>query len=75
MFCAGGNMKGTCINDSGGPLVMANGTAEGPFVQIGVTSWGSKACNKPQVYTRVNKFLPWIKETCGDALICPPLRP
>ncbi|XP_047471554.1 chymotrypsin-like protease CTRL-1 [Penaeus chinensis] len=38
MFCAGGNMEGTCLEDSGGPLVMTTGTAEGPLVQIGVTS-------------------------------------
>lgn len=50
--------EGACHGDSGGPLV-ANGT------QIGVVSWGYPcAKGKPDVFTRVFKYLDWIKENC-----------
>ncbi|XP_042871643.1 chymotrypsinogen A-like [Penaeus japonicus] len=54
MLCAGIDFKGTCSYDDGGPLV-ASETVYGPFMQIGVTSWGAAKCNRPQVYTRVTK--------------------
>ncbi|XP_041695528.1 complement factor D isoform X1 [Coregonus clupeaformis] len=61
MICAGGtaaDYKGVCQGDSGGPLV-CKGTA------VGVVSFNQKDnCNEPQkpnVYTKISKYLSWIK--------------
>uniref|UniRef100_A0A3B4XN48 Peptidase S1 domain-containing protein n=1 Tax=Seriola lalandi dorsalis TaxID=1841481 RepID=A0A3B4XN48_SERLL len=60
VICAGGykTKKGFCQGDSGGPLV-CDGTA------VGIVSFNwEKNCNypdKPNVYTDVSKYLPWIK--------------
>ncbi|XP_069977040.1 chymotrypsin-like protease CTRL-1 [Penaeus vannamei] len=75
MFCAGGVRQGTCFRDSGGPLIETKGTVIGPYEQIGVTSWGSKTCSRPQVYTRVQKFIEWITKICGNSFTCPPYSP
>lgn len=59
VLCAGGykTHKGFCQGDSGGPLV-CNGTA------VGVVSFNYMSiCDYPSfpnVYTSLNKFLPWI---------------
>lgn len=47
--------------DSGGPLVCQN---DGVWTLVGVVSWGSSWCNpfSPGVYTRVTKFIPWVRE-------------
>nr|CAH7763072.1 unnamed protein product [Callosobruchus chinensis] len=58
MICAGRANRDSCSGDSGGPLMVKNGK----WVQIGIVSWGI-GCGKgqyPGVYTRVEKFLPWI---------------
>ncbi|XP_077284924.1 transmembrane protease serine 9-like [Arctopsyche grandis] len=61
MICARGfNGGSACDGDDGGPLVVRN-------VQIGITSWRNMnaVCGHPQypgVYTRVSKFVNWIKE-------------
>ena len=52
----------TCQGDSGGPLVcQENETA--PFVLQGVTSFGIGCADPgyPGVYTRVSKYVNWIK--------------
>ncbi|OXU29438.1 hypothetical protein TSAR_016236, partial [Trichomalopsis sarcophagae] len=47
--------KSVCNGDSGGPLVVND-------TQVGVVSYGSFCLQiKPDVYTRVSYFLPWIK--------------
>nr|KAF6407060.1 kallikrein related peptidase 13 [Molossus molossus] len=61
MLCAGTQEGGkdSCEGDSGGPLV-CNG------VLHGIISWGDFPCgqpNRPGVYTRVSKYVPWIRET------------
>ncbi|XP_067669521.1 fibrinolytic enzyme, isozyme C-like [Haliotis asinina] len=51
---------GACNGDSGGPLVcMSNGQ----YTLIGVTSWGLSGCatDAPSVYTRVSKYLDFIR--------------
>nr|XP_029488307.1 mast cell protease 1A-like isoform X2 [Oncorhynchus nerka] len=61
LICAGGtaaDYKGICQGDSGGPLV-CKGTA------VGVVSFNQQGnCNEPQkpnVYTKISKYLSWIK--------------
>ncbi|XP_055717836.1 mast cell protease 1A-like [Salvelinus fontinalis] len=61
LICAGGtpaDYKGFCQGDSGGPLV-CKGTA------VGVVSFNQQGnCNEPQkpnVYTKISKYLSWIK--------------
>ncbi|XP_031720235.1 duodenase-1-like isoform X2 [Anarrhichthys ocellatus] len=61
VICAGGygTEKGFCQGDSGGPLV-CNGKA------VGVVSFNNdnicKYPEKPNVYTDVSKYLPWIND-------------
>ncbi|KAI3368883.1 hypothetical protein L3Q82_025864 [Scortum barcoo] len=61
VICAGGYRtdKGFCKGDSGGPLV-CGGTA------VGVVSFNMmENCdypNAPNVYTKISKYLPWIKK-------------
>ncbi|XP_066158584.1 proclotting enzyme-like isoform X1 [Euwallacea fornicatus] len=60
MLCAGKDSKDSCSGDSGGPLMVENGR----WTQVGIVSWGI-GCGKgqyPGVYTRVEKFLPWINK-------------
>uniref|UniRef100_A0A671KHS9 Granzyme M n=1 Tax=Sinocyclocheilus anshuiensis TaxID=1608454 RepID=A0A671KHS9_9TELE len=56
MVCAGGR-GGFCQGDSGGPLVCNN-------VAVGVISFNEKnncdSPNRPNVYTKISKFLKWI---------------
>ncbi|XP_056615622.1 granzyme H-like [Triplophysa dalaica] len=57
MVCAIGH-GGFCQGDSGGPLVCKD-------TAVGIVSFNEKNnCNKPtrpNVYTKISKFLPWIK--------------
>ncbi|XP_021262281.1 coagulation factor IX isoform X1 [Numida meleagris] len=64
MFCAGytAGGKDTCGGDSGGPYT--NSIGETWFL-TGVTSWGEE-CAKPGkygIYTKVAKYVKWIKES------------
>ncbi|XP_044765126.1 proclotting enzyme-like [Coccinella septempunctata] len=61
MLCAGQAAKDSCSGDSGGPLMVNTGHK---WTQVGIVSWGI-GCGKgqyPGVYTRVEKFLPWINK-------------
>ena len=65
MTCAGLEEGGrdACDADSGGPLVVKKDGKKGAFVLAGITSWGSGCGRKYKygVYTRVPKFVEWIK--------------
>ncbi|XP_021548615.1 hepatocyte growth factor activator-like [Neomonachus schauinslandi] len=71
MLCAGyfDCKSDACQGDSGGPLACEkNGVA----YLYGIISWGDGCgrLNKPGVYTRVAKYVDWIKDR-----IWPPKRP
>ncbi|XP_066504037.1 mast cell protease 1A-like [Hoplias malabaricus] len=59
ILCAGGKKGGVCQGDSGGPLV-CNNTA------VGIVSFTEENnCDKPtkpNVYTNISAFMPWIKK-------------
>ncbi|CAG7818269.1 unnamed protein product [Allacma fusca] len=56
--------KDSCNRDSGGPLYFKK---DGKQILVGITSHGNGCGLKgwPGVYTRVSKFLQWMKETSG----------
>ncbi|XP_023309942.1 serine protease 7-like [Anoplophora glabripennis] len=59
--CAGGEENaGSCIGDSGGPLMMQK---DNTWYAAGVVSFGAGCGMRglPGVYTNIAKFLPWIK--------------
>jgi secreted trypsin-like serine protease len=55
----------TCQGDSGGPLVAKAGDKA---TQVGIVSWG-EGCGIPKlhgVYTRLGKFVDWVKSTATN---------
>lgn len=59
VFCASHPTKSTCRGDSGGPVILTNGT---PLL-VGIVSWGKKTCagdGRPGVYTRIDQYAAWI---------------
>ncbi|KAL0151353.1 hypothetical protein M9458_053347 [Cirrhinus mrigala] len=62
MMCVYGE-GGSCNGDSGGPLVCGD-------TAVGVTSFGDRyICNspeRPEVYTKISAYLPWIKSITGN---------
>ncbi|KAG5877870.1 hypothetical protein JTB14_031386 [Gonioctena quinquepunctata] len=71
MMCAGypDGKKDSCQGDSGGPLHILNGTIH---QIVGIVSWGEgcAAPNYPGIYTRVNRYVSWIKSNTRDACYC-----
>jgi len=62
MVCAGDGNKDTCSGDSGGALL--SDEVDKKWSVIGVTSFGLECAREdfPGVYTRVDKYLDWIKQ-------------
>ncbi|XP_060645252.1 chymotrypsin-1 [Drosophila nasuta] len=58
--------QGACMGDSGGPLILSNGRQQ----LAGIVSYGSATCaqGKPDVYTRVSSFLPYISKVLNQDL-------
>lgn len=72
MICAGAEEGGkdACDGDSGGPLSVVE---EERYVLVGLAAFG-EGCARPGipgVYSRVSKFLDWIRENTQDAMYCP----
>ncbi|XP_036321476.1 chymotrypsin-2-like [Rhagoletis pomonella] len=60
-LCALGERgRGACVGDSGGPLITLHGSPQ----LVGIVSYGTATCaqGRPDVYTRVSSFLPYINK-------------
>ena len=64
MVCGGDNTADTCSGDSGGPLMYNTRWTQYKWEVYGIVSFGPRLCattGLPGVYTRVDKYLSWIK--------------
>uniref|UniRef100_A0AAG5CRA8 Peptidase S1 domain-containing protein n=1 Tax=Anopheles atroparvus TaxID=41427 RepID=A0AAG5CRA8_ANOAO len=69
MLCAGKGKQDSCQGDSGGPLLVRNGDKH---EIVGIVSWGV-GCGRagyPGVYTRVVRYLPWLRANLDDTCLC-----
>ncbi|CAH6827973.1 Prss52 [Phodopus roborovskii] len=71
MLCAGtqDGGKDACQGDSGGPLVCNKKTNMTTWYQLGIVSWGVGCGRKdnPGVYTKLSKYLKWIRKKTKEA--------
>ncbi len=61
VFCASNPKQSTCRGDSGGPVVLTNGSP----TLVGIVSWGKRRCagdGRPGVYTRIDQYAQWINQ-------------
>lgn len=61
VFCASNPSQSTCRGDSGGPVVLTNGSP----TLVGIVSWGKRRCagdGRPGVYTRIDQYAQWISQ-------------
>ncbi|KAK7604020.1 hypothetical protein V9T40_004293 [Parthenolecanium corni] len=71
MICAGKGVQDSCQGDSGGPLIISTG-GNYKYELAGIVSWGV-GCGRPGypgVYTRVNRYLDWVKRNMRDTCLC-----
>ncbi|XKL66668.1 hypothetical protein PGB90_010088 [Kerria lacca] len=71
MICAGKGVQDSCQGDSGGPLLV-NSSGNDKLELAGIVSWGV-GCGRPGypgVYTRVNRYLDWVKRNMRDTCLC-----
>ncbi|XP_046967002.1 trypsin-1-like isoform X2 [Vanessa cardui] len=69
MLCAGRASTDSCQGDSGGPLLLQQGDR---FQIVGIVSWGV-GCGRPGypgVYTRITRYLPWLRANLRDTCLC-----
>ena len=72
-MCAHHPDRGSCLGDSGSPLIVRGNTAE-EDVQVGLVSFGLD-CNHdtlPGVYARVSSEIEWITEQVCELSVDPP---
>jgi len=66
-MCAYRNKTSACHGDSGGPLAVQE---NGKYTVVGIASYihpdGCTQSGQADVYTRVTKYLPWIRENIAD---------
>ncbi|ODN06133.1 Coagulation factor X [Orchesella cincta] len=78
MMCAGHpeGKQDACQGDSGGPLnwedLREDSSKEGTKYVIGIVSWGQGCARAsfPGVYTRITKYLEWIRQNTQDSCFC-----
>ena len=61
VFCAANPVQSTCRGDSGGPVILKNGS---PLL-VGIVSWGKQKCagdGRPGIYTRIDRYAGWISQ-------------
>jgi len=68
----GAVMQGSCGGDSGGPLMVEDGS-KSFYSLIGVVSWGTSACTTqslPGMHSRITSNMNWITETIAGSNTC-----
>lgn len=67
MLCAAEKRKDSCQGDSGGPLNCLNPSTKN-WELCGIVSWGAECADPelPGVYTRVTKYLSWIRNNIDN---------
>ncbi|KAM4636420.1 complement C1s subcomponent isoform 1-T2 [Discoglossus pictus] len=63
MLCAGIKGKDACQGDSGAPLVFNDPQIPETQFVGGIVSWGPPECGNAGLYTKVENYLDWIKDT------------
>ncbi|KAM4704391.1 complement C1s subcomponent [Rhinophrynus dorsalis] len=66
MLCAGGTGSDSCKGDSGGPLMFLDTQGLNSLYAGGIVSWGPADCGTYALYTKVENYQDWIKETIEE---------